>query len=186
MGRESGGAGADVLILVNEADEVVGHESKERCHDGQGLLHRAFSVFLFNERGELLLQQRSGEKRLWPLYWSNSCCSHPRQGEAIEAAAARRVTEELGVAAALRYVYKFQYHAEFGGVGAERELCSVFVGRLDGPVQVDPREIAAVRYVSGAALDREMRERPETLTPWFQLEWRRLSTEFASTWQPLA
>ena len=71
------------LILVDEEDRVIGHEEKERCHDGAGKLHRAFSVFLFDGRGRMLIQRRSAAKRLWPLFWSNSCCSHPRQGEEI-------------------------------------------------------------------------------------------------------
>ena len=70
-------------------DREIGHASKAACHDGHGILHRAFSLFVFNERGELLLQQRSAEKRLWPGYWSNSCCSHPRQGEAMRGLKAR-------------------------------------------------------------------------------------------------
>ncbi|MDH5246330.1 MAG: isopentenyl-diphosphate delta-isomerase, partial [Betaproteobacteria bacterium] len=79
------------LILVDEDDNEVGHLSKADCHDGQGRLHRAFSVFLFNDAGELLLQQRGRSKRLWPGYWSNSCCSHPRRGESLEIATSRRL-----------------------------------------------------------------------------------------------
>jgi isopentenyl-diphosphate Delta-isomerase len=179
MGADQGETGADLLILVNDADEVVGHETKARCHDGEGLLHRAFSVFLFNPRGELMLQQRSDQKRLWPLFWSNSCCSHPRQGEAMDKAAARRVREELGIDVALRYIYKFQYHAAFRDLGSERELCSVFIGRTDVEVKIDPAEIAAVRWTANAALTREMREESAHFTPWFMMEWRRLNSEFA-------
>ena len=72
------------LILVDPQDQVQGHLNKAACHLGEGLLHRAFSVFLFNAEGELLLQQRSEQKKLWPLYWANSCCSHPRRGETVE------------------------------------------------------------------------------------------------------
>ena len=81
----------DTLILVDSDDRETGFLSKEECHRGQGTLHRAFSVFVFNREGEILLQQRSGSKPLWPLYWSNSCCSHPRRGEHVEAAARRRL-----------------------------------------------------------------------------------------------
>ena len=92
-------ADSDALILVDEADREVGFLSKDLCHEGQGALHRAFSLLVFNEAGELLLQQRAPSKRLWPLYWSNSCCSHPRRGETHgggnQAAPIRRAWPEL-------------------------------------------------------------------------------------------
>src|SRR6185437_2320775 len=103
---------AESLILVDEADREVGYMSKERCHDGRGILHRAFSLLIFNERSELLLQRRSAAKRLWPHYWSNSCCSHPRRAETMEAAIHRRLYEELGLACPLQFLFKFQYHAQ--------------------------------------------------------------------------
>lgn len=87
----------DKLILVNSQDEITGFGDKEECHNGAGILHRAFSVFIFNSQGEVLLQQRSKNKRLWPMYWSNSCCSHPAPGETYEEAALRRIYEELKI-----------------------------------------------------------------------------------------
>ena len=113
------------LILVDADDAVVGHADKARCHDGAGLLHRAFSVFLFDAHGALLTQQRSANKRLWPGYWSNSCCSHPRRGESLEQAALRRTAEELGLQVTLQRVYKFTYQAGFGSLGCEHEMCTV-------------------------------------------------------------
>ncbi len=121
----------DQLILVDASDRETGFLSKEECHQGAGRLHRAFSVFLFNRRGELLLQQRSAAKPLWPLYWSNTCCSHPRQGETVEAAARRRLAEELALSAELRFLYKFEYRAEYQQIGTEHELCWVFAGVAD-------------------------------------------------------
>src|SRR5579885_3336120 len=93
----------EALILVDEADRGVGFMSKDQCHRGSGVLHRAFSVLIFNDAGELLIQQRAAGKRLWPLYWSNSCCSHPRGRETLEAATRRRIAEELGIACPLRF-----------------------------------------------------------------------------------
>src|SRR6202035_5484072 len=90
-------ADADTLILVDATDREVGYLSKVLCHEGQGILHRAFSLLIFNGSGELLLQQRAPSKRLWPLYWSNSCCSHPRRAETMEGAIRRRLKEELGI-----------------------------------------------------------------------------------------
>ena len=166
------------LILVDDADLVLGYESKQRCHDGEGLLHRAFSVFLFNAAGELLLQQRSKDKRLWPLYWSNSCCSHPRRGEQVQAAAERRIVEELGVHAPLSFVFKFHYQARFLAAGAEHELCYVYCGRHSEPVVANANEVAAWRMLSVAALDQELASAPEQFTPWFKIEWRRLRLDY--------
>src|ERR1022692_4307168 len=90
-GADDTAADSEWLILVDEADQEVGYQSKAQCHQGRGVLHRAFSLLIFNESGELLLQQRAASKRLWPLYWSNSCCSHPRRAEIMESAIHRRL-----------------------------------------------------------------------------------------------
>ena len=102
----------EMLILVNPKDEEIGWEDKARCHLGDGILHRAFSIFIFNDNNELLIQKRSDQKLLWPLFWSNSCCSHPRKGEKIESAAQRRMEEELGIKTRLKYLYKSQSRQE--------------------------------------------------------------------------
>jgi len=169
---------SEPLILVDDADREIGHLDRANCHAGSGVLHRAFSLLIFNDDGDLLLQQRSRTKRLWPLYWSNSCCSHPRRSESMEAAIHRRLDEELGFACPLHFLFKFQYQAQYDAVGAERELCSVFIGRCNGQVRVNPAEIAAWRWISIAALQAEMAG-PEgaAFTPWFRLEWERVWRE---------
>jgi len=167
-------ADRDSLILVDEADHGVGHLSKVLCHEGRGILHRAFSLLIFNGSGELLVQQRSASKRLWPLYWSNSCCSHPRRAETMEAAIQRRLYEELGLRCPLRFLFKFQYQAQFDETGAENELCSVFIGRSSAPVKINNDEILAWRWVTPEALTREMAAGPGNFTPWFILEWDRI------------
>jgi isopentenyl-diphosphate delta-isomerase len=175
---EVASADSEALILVDEADREVGHLSKAKCHDGQGVLHRAFSLLIFNGAGELLIQQRSAAKRLWPLYWSNSCCSHPRRFESMETAIYRRLEEELGLRCPLQFLFKFQYQAQFEAAGSEQELCSVFIGRSRGPVTVDPREIQAWRWIHPDALETEMSgSGAEKFTPWFKLEWARIWRE---------
>ena len=166
------------LILVDDADREIGHLERAKCHAGSGVLHRAFSLLIFNGSGELLLQQRSAQKRLWPLYWSNSCCSHPRRAESMELAIHRRLKEELGITCPLHFLFKFQYQAQFDAAGAERELCSVYIGRCHGRVTVDPAEIHAWRWVDAATLETEMAG-PEAarFTPWFRLEWQRVCRE---------
>ena len=171
------------LILVDAEDNVTGYETKVNAHLGDGLLHRAFSIFLFTDDDRVLLQQRSGTKPLWPLFWSNSCCSHPRKGETYEQAVHRRLREELAVDADLVYLYKFKYQAGFGEIGAEHELCSVYVGKIPAPVRIDvnPSEIAAWQWMPCADVDRMIVEQPELVTPWFVMEWRRLRGEFGDT-----
>lgn len=166
------------LILVDTADREVGHMSKDQCHRGSGILHRAFSLFIFNDAGELLLQQRAAGKRLWPGFWSNSCCSHPRRFESMESAIHRRLQEELGMSCALQFLFKFQYQAQFDASGAEHELCSVFAGRCSDSVIVNRDEIEAIRWVSPAALEMEIKgPDAQRLTPWFLIEWRRIWRE---------
>jgi len=162
---------SEELILVDEHDLEIGALGKAACHNGDGVLHRAFSLFIFNDAAELLLQQRSGEKRLWPLYWSNSCCSHPRRGETMEEATHRRLDQELRMTGELHYLFKFQYQARFRDIGAENELCWVYVGRSNDEVSVNDHEIADWRWVTPEHLDRELQTEPEAFTPWFKLEW---------------
>ena len=167
------------LILVDESDNELGFLNKQECHDGEGILHRAFSLFVFNADGELLLQKRSADKRLWPQFWSNSCCSHPRKGESTEVATRRRLQEELGIDANLEFVYKFSYRAQFGELGSENELCSVYLGKTDQTHTANANEIADVRFLAREALQNELQKNPEEFTPWFKMEWERLCGEFA-------
>lgn len=168
----------DLLILVDSNDEETGQLSKAECHQGNGTLHRAFSAFLFNDKGELLLQQRSGNKPLWPLIWANSCCSHPRAGESTDAAAVRRVKEELGLDVSLEYLFKFEYHAQYDASGAEHELCWVFAGHFDGMPEVDPEEVADWRFISPDDLTDEIMNNPGIYSPWLKIEWERIRAEF--------
>lgn len=166
------------LILVDRDDNEVGYLSKALCHDGAGVLHRAFSLFLFNDAGEMLLQQRSEGKRLWPGFWSNSCCSHPRRDESMAIATMRRLSDELNTETPLEYVYRFRYTAEYGEAGSENELCHVYLGEVSGDIQPNESEIADIRFVSAGALDEELSENPERFTPWFKQEWRELAGNY--------
>ena len=165
---------SESLIRVNRSDEPLGFLDKSACHDGDGVLHRAFSVFLLNAAGDLLLQQRQQSKRLWPGYWSNSCCSHPRAGEGMEEAVARRLEQELGIQAAVEFVFKFEYRAAFKDIGTEHELCWVYVGQTETAPVVNTSEIAAWRWIAPADLDAALQEDPGSYTPWLKMEWKRL------------
>ena len=170
---------AEELILVDADDNELGFRSKAECHDNGGVLHRAFSVFLFNTAGELLLQQRADGKRLWPGYWSNTCCSHPRRGESMEIATERRLDDELNITADLEYVFKFSYQASFGELGSEHELCHVYLGRLDELPEANLSEVKAMKFISADALDAAFDADPDAYTPWFKLEGQALRESHA-------
>jgi isopentenyl-diphosphate delta-isomerase len=168
------------LILVDASDREIGFMSKARCHEGRGVLHRAFSLFIFNSEGQLLMQQRSAAKRLWPGYWSNSCCSHPRRGESLQFAAHRRLWQELGMRCALSPLFKFRYQAQFDATGAENEMCSVYIGCSDEPVCANVHEIADWCWIDPAQLQAELQRGARRFTPWFRIEWTRIWTQLRS------
>ena len=171
---------SEELILVNSDDEILGNMAKIDCHLGDGILHRAFSVFIFNEAGQVLLQKRSEQKMLWPLYWSNACCSHPRAGESSEGAAHRRLQQELGVDVELTFLYKFQYQQNFLDIGSEHELCWVWIGTAEADeISANPNEIADWQFVDPDELDESLTNNPKDYTPWMKMEWQKIFEDFA-------
>ena len=176
--REIVSNASEELILVDELDREIGHRAKSECHQGNGLLHRAFSIFVFNDSDQLLLQKRSAGKPLWPGYWSNTCCSHPRAGESMEGAVSRRLQQELGFECPLTFLYKFKYHAQYGAVGAEHEYCWVYHGRYTGAVKVNVNEVADWRFVGIRTLEAELEASPECFTPWLKMEWAEISHNY--------
>jgi isopentenyl-diphosphate delta-isomerase len=166
----------EALILVDSRDRVTGYDSKLNAHRGDGKLHRAFSVFLFDGPDWVLLQQRAANKPLWPGFWANSCCSHPRRGETCDDAAYRRLQDELGVSADLERLYTFQYRARYQDLGTEHELCSVYVGQYgrDQDLRVNREEIADYGWYSRRDVDRQIAAERERFAPWFLLEWEQL------------
>ncbi len=165
------------LVLVDSQNRVLGTAPKNICHDGAGILHRAFSIFVFNSSRELLLQKRAAEKRLWPAYWSNSCCSHPRLSETMLSASTRRLHEELGIRAyRFSELYQFEYQASYQDLGSENELCSVLICRSDDALAINPAEVCATRWVKLPALEAEIENQADQFTPWFKLEVKELAS----------
>lgn len=157
------------VVLISENDEVLGLMDKMQAHEN-GLLHRAFSVFLFNEKGEVLLQKRAAEKYHSPNQWTNAVCSHPREGETYLEAAQRRLKEELGIEAMeLSPKFHFIYKADVGGNLWEHELDHVFTGNYDGNFSLNDEEVSEIRYITMEALDAEMESNPENFTEWFKI-----------------
>ncbi len=158
----------EMVVLINENDEVKGLMEKMQAHR-TGLLHRAFSVFLFNNQGEMLLQKRASNKYHSPDQWTNAVCSHPRDGETYKDAAIRRLKEELGIDVELNHKFFFIYKANVGDGLWEHELDHVFVGNYEGEFSLNPDEVSEVRYIAQDQLDKEMAAHPENFTEWFKI-----------------
>ena len=156
------------VILVDEADRPIGVMEKMAAHR-EAKLHRAFSVFIFNSRGEMLLQQRAPEKYHSAGLWTNACCSHPRPGEDTRDAASRRLREELGFATPLEKLFDFTYRTAYDNGLTEFEFDHVFVGTYDGKIIPDKAEVSDFRYQSLPDIDAELLSAPATFTSWFQL-----------------
>lgn len=161
------------LILVDENDNELGIDTRENCHRGKGKMHRAFVVFLFNSKNQLLLQKRSKLKQLWPEYWDLSVTSHVYPSETYEQAATRRLNEELGIwGIDLKRVLSFTYTASYGDY-SENEYCVLLVGRYDGSIKPNEKEVSDYRYANVDEIARMMDERPGDFTPWFKISFRK-------------
>lgn len=166
-------AAGEHVILVDSDDVPIGIHAKQDAHIA-GLLHRAFSVFVFDSHGRALLQRRATAKYHSGGLWSNTCCSHPRPGESTLAAAQRRLFEEMGFNCPLSTAFSFVYRADVGGGLTEHEYDHVFIGHFDGDPAPDPTEVEDWRWISVEALKREVRARPDRFTYWFHCAWREL------------
>lgn len=181
MGTHSG---TELVVLVNEHDEAIGTMEKMEAHR-TGRLHRAFSIFLVDHTGRLLLQQRADGKYHGPGLWSNACCSHPRPGEGLLPAAERRLKEELGTTSKLEERFAFTYHARFANDLQEHEFDHVLFGAFNGELHPDPAEVKAVRWLSPEELSAEVSATPETFTPWLLICWERVRRELKTFGRPV-
>ena len=156
------------VILVNERDEPIGLRGKMEAHE-KGLLHRAFSVFVFNSKQEVLLQQRAACKYHSPNLWTNTCCSHPRAGETNQQAGERRLQEEMGLQVPLQEVFSFIYKAPFDNGLTEHEYDHVLIGYSDAQPQINPEEVASWKWLSLEAIKEDILQAPERYTAWFKI-----------------
>lgn len=162
VGRE------EKVIRVNEQDEYLGLADKMQAHI-EGILHRAFSVFIMNDNGEMLLQQRALSKYHSPGLWSNACCSHPRFGESTTAAAHRRMVEEMGFDCEMEKIFTFRYKAEVGQGLIENEYDHIYIGNYNGKVLPDEKEVACYKFIAIDDLQEWMDKEPHLFTAWFKL-----------------
>jgi isopentenyl-diphosphate Delta-isomerase len=165
------------VILVNEQDEELGFMEKLEAHR-KGALHRAFSIFIFNREGRLLLQRRAESKYHSGGLWTNTCCGHPRPGESGHTAAKRRLLEEMGITCELRSQFNFTYKADVGGGLIEHEVDHVYFGSYDGLVAPDPEEASEARWMRVNDLADDLDVSPERYTTWLNVCWPRIQEHY--------
>lgn len=155
------------VVLVDEFDKAIGEMGKLEAHE-KGVLHRAFSVFLFNQKGELLLQQRAKEKYHGGELWTNTCCSHPQVNESVEESAKKRLLYEMGIVCEIEWVYSFIYHEEVENNLIEHEFDHVFIGHYDIAPKPNPDEVQNYKWMKIEAILADIEQHPSHYTVWFK------------------
>lgn len=161
------------VVLVNEQDQQIGIMEKMAAHIVPRL-HRAFSIFIFNSKGELLLQQRALSKYHSPGLWTNTCCSHPRNGETLQEATARRLKEEMGMTCDMHEVFTFIYKAPVGLGLTEHEFDHVWFGQSDEEPKINHEEVEAWKHMSISDIEADMKQHPECYTEWFKISFEEI------------
>jgi isopentenyl-diphosphate Delta-isomerase len=156
------------VILVNEKDEQIGLMNKLEAHQ-KAVLHRAFSVFVLNEKGELMLQQRAGHKYHSPLLWTNTCCSHQREGETNIGAGSRRLMEEMGFKTEMKELFHFIYKAPFDNGLTEHELDHVMIGYFNESPVINPDEVEDWKWMKIEDVKQDMIDNSDLYTIWFKI-----------------
>lgn len=156
------------VVLVDKKGKFKGLVEKNEAHKHPVGLHKAISVLIF-DKDNILIQKRAKNKKTWPMYWANSCCSHPRKGESYQRAAERRLFEEMGIRTKLKRAFKIIYESKFDGDWGENEYDWVFVGEYSGRVNSDPNEIAEYKWVNLEKLKKDVNDNPQIYTPWFKM-----------------
>ncbi|RLJ08892.1 MAG: isopentenyl-diphosphate delta-isomerase [Candidatus Aenigmatarchaeota archaeon] len=162
------------VILVDEKDNEIGTEEKIKAHQNGGKLHRAFSIFIFNSQGQMLIHRRAAIKYHSPGLWTNACCSHPRPGESLKEAVHRRLKEEMGFDCELEESFSFIYKADVGNGLTEWEFDHVFTGRFDGEPEPNPKEVDDWKWMNIDELKKDIEQNPEKYTPWFRIAFERV------------
>jgi len=162
------------VILVDEKDNEIGTEEKIKAHQNGGKLHRAFSIFIFNSQGQMLIHKRAKTKYHSPGLWTNACCSHPKPGESLKEAVHRRLKEEMGFDCELEEVFNFIYKADVGNGLTEWEFDHVFIGRFDGEPKPSPEEVDEWKWMNIDELKKDIEQNPEKYTPWFRIAFERV------------
>lgn len=158
----------DEVVLVDKKGRFKETREKEDAHKNPVILHRAISVLIFN-KNKVLIQKRAKNKKTWPLYWANTCCSHPRKEESYFQAAKRRLYEEMGIKTPLKRAFRIIYQAKYNDKWGENEYDWVFVGEYKGTIRSDPKEVSQYKWVDLASLKKDIILNSQKYTPWFKL-----------------
>lgn len=160
----------EYILIVDENDNVIGKEEKIKCHTGDGILHRAFTLMVFNDKNKLLITKRSQEKMLWPGIWDGSISSHPHEGEGYEDAGRRRCPEELGIKCdGVKLLFKIRYQTPYKDVGSENEIDAALIVKGINEVFPSEKEISEYKFVDLKELKKDMKNNPERYAPWFRI-----------------
>ena len=157
----------EIIICVDKNDNEVGHVEKMEAHI-KGLLHRALSIFVFNEKNELLLQKRYSGKYHSPGLWTNPCCTHPNKNESTDDAAIRRLQEEMGFSCELKEVFSFMYYIKFDNNLIEHEFDHVYFGRYSNEISINPLEVEDYKWLSLDNIKVDLKKNPDNYTFWFK------------------
>lgn len=157
------------LVVVNKKDKVIGIESRKVCHLGRGLLHRAVTIFIFDEKGNLLITRRSKQKLLWSNIWEASCSTHVYKNENYEQAGIRRLPQELGFSCELESAFIFKYQKLYKNVGSENEICTLLIGRYNGKVDFNQKEISDYKWISLNKLWKDIERCSQKYAPWLKI-----------------
>lgn len=170
----------EFVVLVDENDNETGLMEKMEAHE-KAILHRAFSIFIFNSKGEMLIHRRALTKYHTPGLWTNACCSHPRKSESLNDATNRRLMEEMGMRCSLKKAFDFVYKADVGQGLTEHEFDHVFVGTTDESPLINPDEVDSYKYISLPELRKWIAEQPELFTAWFKIAFKELEKNYLTT-----
>ena len=163
----------ELAVLIDDKNRIIGYRDKIEAHRWPTPLHRAISVVLF-DKDKVLLQKRSANKPIWPLYWSNTVCANVTKAETYEECAKRRLQEEMGIKTNIKEVFKFKYRRRYNKIYGEHELDTVFIGEYSGSVIPDPDEAADYKWMGKRDLVRDIRKNPQKYTPWFKIILKKL------------
>lgn len=167
---------SEIIVMVDEHDNELGFEDREVCHDGEGILHRAFMALVIDQDNNIILARRSSSKRLWPMFWDSTVSSHPRKGESYFMAASRRISEELGIEpVSVEYITRFHYQVPFMDKGAENELCAILFARVIGKLNPNPADVSELKKISFDALSGEFDRKDNS--PWMVLALQKIVKE---------
>ena len=157
------------IIVVDENDNELGLKEKRECHKINGTLHRAITVFIFNNQGHLLITRRNKNKELWPEIWETSCSTHVHENETYSQSAEKRIKHELNIFGKLRIHSKFRYSALFKDIGSENEICVLLVGHWNKKICPNLEEISEHKWISLKCLKEEIKNNPEQFAPWLKI-----------------